>query len=185
MLNRVLGLLVVVLLLTAGPAAQETTPKPSPTTKAPPATEQAATAPGQPANVKLDLTITDDMTPDRPAKRTVTMIVADGQRGSIRSIGNQVQARLFVDANPQILSNGNVRVSLGLEYNPRQTPTEKIPQVQQVPVFPGESAPTGGSSLNQQITVILQPEKPLVISQASDPVSDRKITVEVRASVLK
>lgn len=115
--------------------------------------------------------MTDDMTPGQPARRTVTMIVADGQRGSIRSTGNQIQARLFVDATPQILSNGAVRVHIGLQYNPRWEPTE--------------NTPVGGSSLNQEITSILQPDKPLVISQASDPVSDRKITVEVTASILK
>jgi hypothetical protein len=43
----------------------------------------------------------------------------------------------------------------------------------------------GGSSLNQRVGIILEGGKPLVISQAADPISDRKITVEIRATILK
>ena len=43
----------------------------------------------------------------------------------------------------------------------------------------------GGSSLNQRVVIILEPGKPLLLSQAADPMSDRKITVEIRATILK
>ena len=189
MVNRIL-VASLVLLISASAAAQEKAPTPAsekPTTREVEAAPRPSKgSPGQPTNVKLDFTITDDLMSGEPARRIVTMIVADGQRGSIRSSGNQVQARLFVDATPQILSNGAVRVHIGLQYNPRQAPTEKSPQLAPAPMVPGfEANVVGGSSLNQEITSILQPDKPLVISQASDPVSDRKITVEVRASILK
>ena len=131
-------------------------------------------------HVKIDLTITDQLGPGQPTTRTVTMIVADRQPGSIRTTANQVQARLFVDATPRILPNGNVNVFLGLEYNPRQELNAK-PQ-QQIEMG---TPTTGGSTLNQRITLILEPNKPLIISQAADPVTERKITVEVRAAVLK
>jgi hypothetical protein len=126
---------------------------------------------GQPTNVRLDVTISDQTGTGESTKRTVTMIVADGHSGSIRSSGNQVQARLFVDATPRILDDGVVRVQLGLEYNPRQT-AEPVADV----VTPGPRA-TGGSSLHQRIAVVVQPGKLMVISQASDPVSDRNIVV--------
>jgi hypothetical protein len=41
------------------------------------------------------------------------------------------------------------------------------------------------SGINQSQTVILQSGKPLVVSQAADPISDRKVLVEVKATVLK
>ena len=41
------------------------------------------------------------------------------------------------------------------------------------------------SGVNQSQTVVLQSGKPLIISQAADPVSDRKVVVEVKATVLK
>jgi hypothetical protein len=172
------------------PAPNVTAPQPAGSAaKTPPAAAvPSAEVAGQPVNVKLDLTITDQMGPGEPAKRTVTMIVADRQSGSIRSQANQGHARMYVDATPTVLPGGDIRVYLGMEYNPRQPVTEK-------PAVPGAAAagfamiptdaPTGGSSLNQRITLILQPGKPMVISQAADPVSDRKITVEVRASLLK
>jgi hypothetical protein len=39
--------------------------------------------------------------------------------------------------------------------------------------------------MNQSLTVVLQSGKPLMISQAADPVSDRKVNVEVKATILK
>jgi hypothetical protein len=39
--------------------------------------------------------------------------------------------------------------------------------------------------MNQSLTVILQSGKPLIVSQAADPVSDRKVVVEVKATILK
>jgi glucose/arabinose dehydrogenase len=140
--------------------------KPPASQKQPPA--EAPAPPGQPVNVKLDLTITEQLGPGEPAKKTVSLIVADRTVGSIRSTANNVRATLSVDANPQILNNGNIKVQLGVEYNPQK----------------GDGPPTG-SGLNQRIVMILTPGKPLVLSQAADPLSDRKITVEVRAEILK
>jgi hypothetical protein len=191
------GVLSTVLVLTGAAAAQQaaqprtTQPvQPQQAQKPTPPTEQATTVaprepPGQPVNVKLDLTITDQLGPGEPAKKTISVIVADRAAGNIRSSGNNVRAVLNVDATPQILSNGNIRVLLGLEYNPRQAggsgPVAKGPKGETIPV---EEIP-GGSSLNQRVTVVLEPGKPLVLSQAADPISDRKITVEVRATILK
>ena len=39
--------------------------------------------------------------------------------------------------------------------------------------------------MNQSVTVVLDSGKPLVITQAADPVSDRKVTVEVKATLLR
>jgi hypothetical protein len=142
------------------PAEQATAPRPEPPL-------------GQPINVKLDLTITDQTGPGEPLKKVVTMLVADRGSGSIRSIGSvrtQGRVQINVDARPTILQSGAVRLALGLEYNPRTL---------------GNDAPTEWSSLNEQIQTILEPGKPLVLSQAADPASDRKITVEVRATVVK
>jgi hypothetical protein len=143
-------------------------------------------------NVKLDLAITDQLGPGEPSKKTVTLIVADRAVGSIRSTSNATisgipgnRAIINVDATPQLLPNGNVRVMLGLEYNPRQG----APATDKVKTASGEVAEVprevGGSSLNQRATIVLEPNKPLVFSQAADPMSDRKISVEVRATILK
>jgi hypothetical protein len=101
------------------------------------------------------------------------MLVADREIGSIRSSGsvrNSRRVQINVDVRPQILQSGAIRVMLGLEYNPGTL---------------GNDAPTEWSSLNEQIGVVLQPGKPLMVSQAADPASDRKITVELTATLLK
>ncbi|HJR61727.1 MAG TPA: hypothetical protein VJ813_20135 [Vicinamibacterales bacterium] len=128
---------------------------------------------GQPVNIKLDLTITDQTGPGEPLKKVVTLVLADRGTGSIRSTGSvrtQGRVQINVDARPQILASGAIRLGLGLEYNPRTL---------------GNDAPTEWSSLNEQISVVLTPGTPLVVSQAADPASDRRITVEVRATLLK
>jgi hypothetical protein len=144
---------------------------------------------GQPVNVKLDLTITDQNGPGEPSKKTVSLIVADRAAGSIRSTSNTSiagnRAIINVDATPQLLPNGNIRLLLGLEFNPRQgNPTPATDKAKTPDELFFQKEP-GGSSLNQRATIVLEPNKPLVFSQAADPTSDRKISVEVRATILK
>lgn len=126
--------------------------------------------PGQAVNIKLDVTITEQQGSSAPTTKTLSMIVADRGTGIIRSVGNvrsQGRVQINMDARPQILSSGAVRVALGLEYNPRAM---------------GADSPGEWSSLNEQISVVLQPGRPLVISQAADPISDRRVLVEISAT---
>jgi hypothetical protein len=172
--HAVAATLLAFLLITLTPNAmmalqQEQKPKPNEETSAP----RPEPALGQPINIRLDLTITDQTGPGEPLRKVVTMVLADRGNGSIRSIGNvrtQGRVQINVDARPQILQSGGVRLSLGLEYNPRTL---------------GNDAPAEWSSLNEQIQTVVEPGKPLVISQAADPASDRKITVEVKATIMK
>ena len=41
------------------------------------------------------------------------------------------------------------------------------------------------TSWNERLSVILESGKPMIVSQAADPTSDRKITVEITATILK
>jgi hypothetical protein len=160
----------VVSLLVAAPAAQAPAQADAPQKSEQPKPEPPL---GQPVNIKLDFTITDQTGPGDPLRKVVTLVVADRHSGSIRSTGSvrsQGRVQINVDARPQILQSGAIRLTLGLEYNPRTL---------------GNDSPTEWSSLNEQIGVVLQPGKPLVVSQAADPASDRKISVEVLAAILK
>lgn len=161
--------LLTVLALTATSATAQ-----SPQTKQDPAANRPAADPsGQTTNIKIDLTITDQTGPGEPLRKVVTMVLADRGNGSIRSTGNvraQGRVQINVDASPMILPTGGIRVRLGMEYNPRTI---------------GNDGPTESSSLHEQITVILDPGKPMIVSQAADPASDRKIMVELKASLLR
>ena len=157
-------------LIVAAPIAQAPAQQEQPQKAEQPKPEPAL---GQPVNIKLDFTITDQTGPGDPLRKVVTLVVADRHSGSIRSTGSvrsQGRVQINVDARPQILQSGTIRLSLGLEYNPRTL---------------GNDSPTEWSSLNEQLGVVLQAGKPLVVSQAADPASDRRISVEVLASILK
>jgi hypothetical protein len=176
MLKRALAVLTTAFLLTGTLQAQETKPPAKP---AKPAAQTPAPRPeGQPVNIKLDLTITDQAGPGDPAKRTVSMVVADRQSGSVRSGGVVRNARdafnvnLNVDATPTIIGDGTIRLHLALEYVPK----------------PGTENATSGegrATLNERLGLIVQSGRPMMLSQASDPTSDRKITVELVATIIK
>jgi hypothetical protein len=76
---------------------------------------------------------------------------------------------LYVDARPVALDNDRIQLELTVEFAPLRES-----QVSQ--------RPTG---LNESISVIRQNGKSLVVPQAADPIGDRKMTVEVKATIVK
>jgi hypothetical protein len=132
-------------------------------------------------NVQVELTLTDQIGNNAPEKKTVSMIVSSGSWGKIRSAGNSrpagetpVIVQLDVDARPFVSVDGPIQLELTLNYSPPGAPTPDT-----------DSARARRTSINQSLTVVLQSGKPLVITQAADPVNDRKVFVEVKATVLK
>ncbi|MBI2833423.1 MAG: hypothetical protein HYX76_03235 [Acidobacteria bacterium] len=143
---------------------------PRPRTPAPPDFELR----GQPTNVKIELTITDTRPSQAPITKTVTMIVGDRETGMIRSEARDPEAGeipLHVDAGPTLLPDGRVRLRLSVSYDlPRQTTEKNSPYKH---------------SIREGLAMLLESGKPLVVAQSADPLSDRKVTVEVKATVLK
>jgi hypothetical protein len=167
MVRTLAPILCFLLALAAGPAAAQTAPsKPAPEQPAPP---PRAEPPGQPINVRVELAITDQFHDGEPLKKTVTMLAADRARSSIR---NESRGVLNVDAHPSVLQSGAIRLTLALEYMPL------------IPASGSETARTL-SRVNEHVTVVLDSGKPLVISQAADPTSDRKVLVQVTATIVK
>lgn len=148
----------------------------------------------QPVNVQLEITINDQTASGQPLKKSVSLLLADGFDGRVRSTGlvhvqipagrsadNQPQftlkplfeVELNVDASVRLLQDSRVRAAMTIQYTPGIAGA----------TMPAEAArPT---PLNQTVTVILVSGKPLVITQAADPLSDRKVTVEVTATILR
>jgi hypothetical protein len=129
-------------------------------------------------NVQVELTISDQTGTGTPEKKTVSMVVSSGSWGKIRSVqyvrdaGRDQAIDLNVDARPFVSVEGPIQLELTIVYSPPGTQTGDVVRLR----------PTG---VNQSLTVILQSGKPLVISQAADPIGDRKIIVEAKATVLK
>ena len=178
MLKRIFVVVVTLGALASSPLlAQETKPETQPPAEQQPAARKPPMF-GQPVNIKVDFTITDQSGEGQATKRTVSMIVADQQRGNIRNRGSvavegkgRFDVFLVIDATPFVMPDRTIRLSVALEYAPK-------------PDADNASTGEGRAQLNQQLSLILVPGKTLTISRASDPTSNRSITVDVLATIL-
>ena len=127
---------------------------------------QTARVASQAANVRVELTITDQRSDAQPSPKTVTLLMEDRQNGRIRT--GRGNATLNVDARPEIVREGRVRVTVSLEYTPQDAP-DRPPQ----------------PPLQESVTALLDDGKTLLVSQSADPASDRKVRVELKATILK
>jgi hypothetical protein len=176
MLNRLAPLALAAVLVSLPAAAQDKKPQ-APTTTS--AETQKAEREAQLVNVSIELTITDQAGPGEPSKKTVTMVVADRNNSSIRT-GGWVQTRngrrdvmINVDARPTILKNDMVRLDLGLEYQPTGTQDA------------GNNADIAQTLLHERISTIVESGKSSIISQAADPLSDRRMVVALKATIAR
>jgi len=160
-----LGLIATTtLVLAAGMAAQPAAPpKPAPAEQAqnPPSARNSA----QLANIRIELTITDQRTDVQTPPKTVTLLIEDRQSGRIRTGRNNIA--LNVDARPEIVRDNRVRVLLSLEYTPQDTDR------------------TSPMAISESVAALLEDGKPLVVSQSADPSSDRKVRVELKATIVR
>jgi hypothetical protein len=141
---------------------------------------------GQAINVRLELTIRDQRGSGQPVTKTISMVAADRTMGRIRTGSTVFTERhgpqpvlVNVDGRPTVLSDGRVLLQLTLEYRPAD-PVAPRPE--------GASAPTQAQApphVSETIETIVENGKPLVISRSADPDSDRSVTVEVKATILK
>jgi hypothetical protein len=156
------------------PATPPPTPVGQPPAEAPPGPVRKLR--GRDANLQIEITISDQLGGEAPQKKVVSMLVADQTMGRIRASANAQREKvgfvgtgLNVDARPVMLEGDRILLELTVEYTPyRESQVTQSPTV-----------------LNESLSVILQSGKPMVVSQAADPVTDRKMTLEVRATVAK
>jgi hypothetical protein len=169
----------------AAPAAPATPAAPAVSAVPPPPPPPAPPGPprreGQPINVKVELNITEDGGTGAPIKKSVTAVVADGYNGFVRQQGIAQESQraairsvpLNLDAFPVILPNGKIRLTCSIQYTSSGT---------------AGSAPVEGrtgTDIKQNLVLNLESGKPLVISQGTDPIGERRVTVEVTATILK
>jgi len=121
-------------------------------------------------NIKVDLALTDTASADSSTKRTITMILVDGAGGQIRSTGTSGTS-LNVDAQPHVRPDGKIWLNFSLQYYPA--------------VESNANSARQPAILNESMTVVLVDGKPMLVSQSADPRGDRRVSVEVTATVVK
>jgi len=162
-------------------------PRPGTSPRSPRASTGEATAPtpeparrnrGQLVNLRLEFTVTDQIGAAPPVRKTITMNVADGESGRIRTNAEVFRKNtaptivpLSVDAYPEI-DGTKIRLRASLEY-------------QLLKDAPEPELPAGKTSITQSVTAILSDGVSTVLSQSADPLTDRKVTLEVKATIIK
>lgn len=138
-----------------------------------------APEPGQLVNVRIDVTITDQRGSQPPVTKAVSVTVADRESGGIRSlaeapIGTKTEnlrtVPLDVDVRPSIEGN-KIRLRISLQYNVVDTA--------------GEAKQYPKLEIRESLGLVLESGKPLVAAESADPISDRRVSLEVKATILK
>jgi len=131
---------------------------------------------GQPINVKVELTISEEGGGTPPLKKTVSTVVGDSSSGSVREQATAPGSGpiwLNFDVYPVIMASGKIRLQCSVQYTTNSS------------TAPGDRAAASKTEIRESWVTILENGKPLTISQATDPISDRRTTVEVNATILK
>ena len=122
-------------------------------------------------NIRVDVVVTEEGGDGPVSRKEVSLTIGDGRSGSVRSGGGMVEgkpfdppARLWVDAQPRLAPNGKIRTLVTLFY-----------------LSPPHFAREG----EQKLEVLLENGKPLAVSQTSSATSERRMRVELTATVLK
>jgi hypothetical protein len=136
---------------------------------------------GQLINLRLEFTITDQIGTATPVKKTVIMNVADGESGRIRTnadvyrkagnSGSFTNVPLSIDASPE-LDGTKIRLKASLEY-------------QLLNDAASADVPGGKTSITQAVTSVLNDGVSAILCQSADPLTDRKVTLEVKATIVK
>jgi hypothetical protein len=176
-----IGSMFVVTMVTTILAQDRTAPAPSqnPQPQAqpqPPAPPLPLPGVGQP-NVRFDIAISEDGGGPAPVRKTVMLLVEAAGSASLRSTSQTARSRF----GPAAL---NVDIRLATYF---QSEGEKIRGRVTVDYQPPSAADTdsAGAGIRAQVDAQFVDGKKLILWQATDPVSDRRTTVEATATLLK
>jgi hypothetical protein len=170
------------------PRAQSAPAQPA-VAPAAPAAPAAPRREGQPVNVRIDVTITDQRGGGAPSlKKTVSVVCADSRGSLIRTTATFTggpgplppinDVPLNVDVEPTLLADGKIRATVSLQYD---LPVSNAGQDTNTPGGPVLRK----TSIRENLALVLENGKPLIAAQSADPVGDRQVTIEVKATVLR
>ena len=170
--------LVICLMSLTAAAQQPTAPKAPPVPQAPAApaapAPPARTSPeidplrGQVVNIRLDVSVTDQGEGAPSSPKTLMVMLADRATGRTR--GAFEDRSISVDATPRIVE-GRIRVQLTVESRAQ--------------TGPGREAPNLTLFWQNSFALLLDSGKPTLAFETSDPVTKRKLSIEVKATIQK
>jgi hypothetical protein len=123
---------------------------------------------GQPINIRLDVTVTDQAANGGPQPKTLMVILADRAMGRTRAAFED--RSIAIDARPTV-ADGRIRVNVTLQSEPARwgPPTER------------------DATLNwrNSFSLLLENGKPMLALETMDAVTKRKMSIEVKATLQK
>jgi len=180
------GVTIIVLGLSLAVAAQAPpTPAPGPAKVQPEKPAMAIPPPGRQGkdvNIRIDGTVIESRGDKVVDKKVISVTCVDGKGAFVRS-SQQVPFRvkgsegftyrdqpLNMDADVTLRDDGRVLARVTVEYRTVST---------------SESGDAIDGGIRQSVSVVLKPGVPLMVAQSSDAVGDRRVSLEVTATVLK
>ncbi len=168
--------LAATMLMAQEPAPKPTpkaSPKSGPAAEKPEARPEPPPRPGQLANVRIDVKISDERAGQPPVSKLVSLTVADRRDGSVRASANDMgPVPLNVDASPAI-EGAHIRLGLGLQY----TSIDEAAT--------GDARQRSRRDFQQRLGLVLEDGKTVRVTQSADPLTDRRVGVEVTATILR
>lgn len=161
---------------------------------APPAPQERRPLPTR--NVKVDVTITEQAGTSAPVKKVVSLVVADGRSSGVRSNttvpiadGSTRELPLNVDASVNLTPDQRVLLELRFIYQSVRImgpfAGEGMPEPTTAGAKAAASPRPGYSMINDALTFLLSPGIPVIAARSADAATDRTVTVEVKAEILK
>jgi len=153
------------------------------------------TAPSSWQNIQLEVKISDSLNTDATHSKTVSLLCLDGNSGQVRSQSGE--GFINIDTRPVIRPDGRIYLQLTVEYRPELTGQSNAPaQATQVTTRNVQglndqmnalvtATVTRLNGFSESLNLLVTDGKPVIASQSADPRSDRKVTVEVTATVVK
>ena len=159
--------------------AQEPAPNASPKPRPAPekgearADKEPPRQPGQLANIRVDVKITDERSGQAPVSKTVSLTVADRRDGFVRASAQDFgPVPLNIDASP-VIEGARIRLDLGLQYTWIDDAAT------------GEARQRSRRDFQQRLGLVLEDGKTMRVAQSADPLSDRRVSLEVTATILR
>ena len=123
-------------------------------------------------NVRYEIRIREEGG-QQPVTKMVSMTGTLHETSLVRAGQDPGTNPLNVDVTPTNIRDMKVLTKLGIQYTPPRPA-----------VAPG-AVQAQNFGVRQNVSVWLESGKPMVISESADPLSDRRLTVEVTATILK